>query len=65
MNDTGWHKSSLSTANGQCVEVRAGRGGVAVRDSKNPDGPVLSFTRPMWEAFLAEVKTGGTLIPVV
>jgi hypothetical protein len=29
---------------------------VAVRDSKNPDGPKLAFTRREWEAFAAGVK---------
>ena len=65
MNDGGWRKSKLSTANGQCVEVRARRGGVAVRDSKHPGGPHLTLTSAAWAAFLAEIKTDGTLIPVV
>jgi hypothetical protein len=29
---------------------------VAVRDSKNPDGPILTFTRDEWRAFLNKIK---------
>ena len=52
-----WHKSSFSGANG-CVEVAVVEGGAAVRDSKDPAGPVLRFTAPEWEAFLAGVRAG-------
>jgi hypothetical protein len=49
-----WVKSSFSFANGNCVEV-AGLPGdsVGIRDSRDPGGPVLSFTRAEWAAFLA------------
>lgn len=50
----GWVKSSFS-GSGNCVEVRACGAGVQVRDSKDPDGPVLTFTRAEWAAFLAGV----------
>jgi Domain of unknown function (DUF397) len=53
-----WHKSSHSSANGQCVEVAPVAGAVAVRDSKNPAGPVLIFTRQAWAAFVEDVKRG-------
>lgn len=55
-----WRKSSLSGSVGQCVEV-AGLGdgdGTAVRDSKDPKGPVLFFTPGEWAAFVAGVKAG-------
>ena len=51
-----WHKSSHSSANGQCVEVAPVAGGIAVRDSKNPAGPVLIFTRQAWAAFVEDLK---------
>ena len=57
-----WRKSSYSSGNGgQCVEV-AGRpqcGAVAVRDSKDPDGPVLPVTPQSWQAFTRRVKAGA------
>jgi hypothetical protein len=54
-----WVKSSMSSATSQCVEAAAlGGGRIAVRDSKDPDGPVLVFTPEEWSAFLAGVKGG-------
>nr|WP_301176411.1 DUF397 domain-containing protein [Actinomadura geliboluensis] len=44
--DTHWRKSTHSGSNGgNCVELAAVTGAVAVRDSKDPDGPVLLLTR--------------------
>lgn len=51
-----WRKSSYSSGTGQCVEVAALPGKVAVRDSKDPAGDVLVFTPAQWRAFLAAVK---------
>jgi hypothetical protein len=52
-----WRKSSRSGANG-CVEVALDCAGVAVRDSKDRNGPVLQFNAQEWEAFLAGVRNG-------
>ena len=43
---------------GECVEVAAAPGGVAVRDSKDPNGPVLSFDLREFAVFAAGVKAG-------
>jgi hypothetical protein len=54
-----WVKSSHSGGSGECVEVaRNLPGKVAVRDSKDPHGPVLTFTSGEWTAFTAGVKDG-------
>lgn len=54
-----WRKSGHSGSSGNCVEVATNLPGlVAVRDSKNPDGPALVFTPAEWEAFLAGAKAG-------
>jgi hypothetical protein len=49
-----WRKSSRSTGSSDCVEV-AIVGGGAVRDSKNPTGPILAVDLP---GLLAAVKDG-------
>ncbi len=51
-----WYKSSYSSNEGECVEVAPIPSGQAVRDSKNPDGPVLRFTNAEWRAFISRVK---------
>ena len=48
-----WIKSSLSFANGNCVELAALGGMVLIRDSKNPDGPWLRFDGAVFGEFLA------------
>jgi len=54
-----WVKSSLSFSNSNCVEVASlPGGGVAVRNSKDPDGPVLRFTPGEWDAFLGGADAG-------
>ncbi|AEW93615.1 hypothetical protein SCATT_12440 [Streptantibioticus cattleyicolor NRRL 8057 = DSM 46488] len=54
-----WHKSSHSTdTGGNCVEVAALPATVAVRDSKDPDGPALTFTPEAFTAFVTAVAKG-------
>ena len=53
-----WRKSSYSNAEGNCVELAEAGTGIALRDSKNPEGPVLRFTTAEWMMLTAAVKTG-------
>ena len=54
-----WKKASHSAYNGSCVEVATAEGSVLVRDSKDPDGPVLSVTPAKWRAFLRDVAAAS------
>jgi hypothetical protein len=52
-----WRKSSFSGTNG-CIEVAFVGEQVAIRDSKDRSGPVLTFSSTEWEAFLAGARRG-------
>ena len=52
-----WTKSSYSTGNGACVEIKSPvMAAMAVRDSKVHEGPVLAFPADAWNTFVASVK---------
>jgi hypothetical protein len=73
-----WIKSSLSFANGNCVEVAwvkstesmntldgncveaadLGNGEIGIRNSRDPEGPVLRFTPEEMKAFIGGVRNG-------
>jgi hypothetical protein len=56
---TQWRKSRASNPSGNCVEVAAlPDGSVAMRNSRDPGGPALVYTRAEVAAFLAGVKGG-------
>jgi hypothetical protein len=55
-----WTKSSYSGGNGACVEVKSPLvATIAVRDSKVPAGPSISFVPGAWNAFVREVGAGS------
>ncbi|MFJ6011183.1 DUF397 domain-containing protein [Streptomyces sp. NPDC092952] len=54
-----WFKSSHSNGNGNCVEVAHLDGAVAVRDSKQQAGPVLTCASEGWQSFIGGVAEGG------
>jgi Domain of unknown function (DUF397) len=57
MKPLNWFTSSYSSGNGACIEAaRLPEGGMAVRDTKNRSGAVLSFKAEAWRAFLADVR---------
>jgi len=56
-----WRKSSYSAEN-NCVEVVFGRT-VAVRDSKNPAGPILTVSEAAWRSFLSVGSVGFLSAP--
>lgn len=59
LRDVTWLKSRHSTADGNCVELALlGEGSVAVRNSRDPHGPALVYTRAEIAAFIAGAKDG-------
>jgi len=57
-----WHRSRRC-GDGACVEVAVFGDEVWVRDSKDPTGPVLRFSRAEWAAFLDGVRGGEFTTP--
>ncbi|WP_067824827.1 DUF397 domain-containing protein [Actinomadura kijaniata] len=55
---THWRKSRHSDHQQGCVEVADLRPAIAVRDSKDPDGPVLAFDVDEWRVFSRRVRRG-------
>ena len=51
-----WRKSTYSRANGNCVEVGTGHALVVVRDSQDPDGPVIDVSPKAWTEFTKHVR---------
>ena len=51
-----WRKASYSNGSGDCVEVGNPTGSVAVRDTKNRGGAVLSVPAEAWQAFTDTLK---------
>lgn len=60
MKQATWRKSSYSSEQGgNCLEVADLDSGCrAVRDSKHPTGPALTFTAAQWSTFTASVRAG-------
>lgn len=58
LSDVVWRKSGFSGPDG-CIEVAAIADDlIAVRDSKDPDGPILGFALAEWTAFVEGVRDG-------
>ena len=54
-----WRKSSISNSQGACVELaKVGENEVAMRNSRNPDGPALIYNRAEIAALIEGVKLG-------
>ena len=53
-----WRKSSFSGYNADCVEVGHSSTTIGVRDTKDRQGAILTFTAVQWDAFLSGVRSG-------
>jgi hypothetical protein len=56
--DLRWRKSARSAGDGACIEIAESAHGVAVRDSKHPDGLVLWLDAGTWRQFIASIRAG-------
>ena len=55
-----WRKSTYSNGSGgNCVEIAGLPDGRAVRDSKDPQGPILMFAADHWQTFLQGIKAAS------
>ena len=52
-----WH-TALSCESGACVEVAADQDTILIRNSRQPDGPLVEYTPEEWHAFVSGVKKG-------
>jgi hypothetical protein len=61
LSRTGWRKSTFSNGQGgDCIECAwLPGGGIAVRDSKLPEGTILRVSHDQWRAFTERVKRGA------
>jgi len=59
LQDVTWQKSQRSNPSGNCVELaRLPDGGVAVRNSRDPQGPALIYTPDEIAAFILGARDG-------
>jgi hypothetical protein len=55
--DITW-RTALSCNGGTCIKVAASGESILIADSKEPDGPILTYTPAEWREFLAGAKNG-------
>ena len=58
INGLQWRKARRSANNGACVELAGTNGQVTIRDSKDPEGPVLKYSARAFRSFLDAARKG-------
>lgn len=57
--EDGWRRAArCDNSSGNCVEIKAAGSAFAVRDSKDPDGPLLLFAGGEFMAFVGAIRNG-------
>ena len=54
-----WRKAQRSKNYGDCAEVSGSDGIIAMRDSKDRQGPVIEYPAASWQAFIVSAKSGA------
>ncbi len=49
---------ALACNGGECIRVAPQGNEIVIGDSKNPSGPVLTYSRPEWQAFVNGIRQG-------
>ncbi|MGW7085161.1 DUF397 domain-containing protein [Streptomyces sp. NPDC054871] len=64
LTGTAWRKSTYSgSSGGECVEFAPREGGIALRDSKNPEGPAFTISPGAFARFVQAAADGGLTAP--
>jgi len=57
LGDLAW-RVARNCDGGSCIRVASSAGMIVIGDTKNPRGPVLSYTRAEWDAFVTGIRQG-------
>ena len=50
--------TALSCDGGACVQVAADQDTILIRNSRQPDGPLVEYTPEEWHEFVSGIKKG-------
>jgi hypothetical protein len=56
VQDLRWRTARRSAGNGACVEIASANGQIAIRDSKDREGPALKYSASVFRSFLDAAK---------
>jgi predicted secreted Zn-dependent protease len=51
-------RTPLTCNGGACIKVAASGQAILIADSKQPEGPILSYSHDEWQQFVAGIKNG-------
>jgi hypothetical protein len=57
LGDLNWH-AALACNGGACIRVAPLGNNILIGDSKNPNGPILTYNRSEWHAFVTGIRQG-------
>lgn len=57
LGELNW-RVALTCSGGECIRVASQGDEIVIGDSKNPNGPVLTYSRTEWHAFVGGIRQG-------